>query len=130
MKITGCQLIPMALVALISTWNLSGSDRAPDAARPEQKQEQKQKPSKGKDDTTSLSGCIDEDDGHYVLLNDKTRDPIANLEAQGFPTEGFAKHVGHKVTVRGTSSSDSTRPVFRVRAIETISDVCSPQLQL
>jgi hypothetical protein len=29
---------------------------------------------------------------------------MADLEADGFPTEGFAKHMGHKVTVRGTSN--------------------------
>jgi hypothetical protein len=75
-----------------------------------------------------LTGCIDEQDGQYVLIHDRTRDPIANLEADGFPTEGFAKHVGHKVTVRGTSNPAGTgRPVFKVRDVETLNDSCGPQ---
>jgi hypothetical protein len=51
---------------------------------------------------------------------------LANLEADGFPTEGFAKHLGHKVTVQGTSVPNGNRPVFKVRSIETISDTCAP----
>lgn len=75
-----------------------------------------------------MKGCVDEQDGQYVLLDDQTRAPIANLEADGFPTEGFAKHVGEKVTVRGTSSPGGARPVFRVRSIEVVSQTCAPQL--
>src|ERR1019366_135581 len=74
----------------------------------------------------SLSGCIDQQEGHYVLVDDRNLSPVADLEADGFPTEGFAKHMGHKVTVRGTSNSGSTRPVFKVRSIETISETCAP----
>jgi hypothetical protein len=61
------------------------------------------------------------------MVNDRTRDPIADLQADGFETEGFAKHVGHKVTVRGTSNPGETRPLFKVRSIEAISDTCAPQ---
>src|SRR5262249_48746598 len=43
----------------------------------------------------SLSGCVDEQDGQYVLIHDQTRNLIANLEAEGFPTENFARHLGH-----------------------------------
>ena len=78
---------------------------------------------------SSLTGCVDERDGHYILLDDRNLDPVADLEADGFPAEGFAKHVGHKVTVRGTSSSGSTRPVFKVRSIETVSETCAPKPQ-
>ncbi|MFI5382307.1 MAG: hypothetical protein ACHRHE_23675, partial [Tepidisphaerales bacterium] len=66
---------------------------------------------------SSLTGCVDEKEGHYILVDDRNLSPVADLEADGFTTEGFAKHVGHKVTVRGTSSSGSTRPVFKVRSI-------------
>ena len=48
------------------------------------------------------------------------------LEADGFPKEGFAKHMGQKVTVRGTSNSGSARPLFKVRSIETVSETCAP----
>ena len=50
----------------------------------------------------SLTGCVDEQEGQWVLVNDQTMAVIANLAADGFPTEAFAKHMGHKVTVRGT----------------------------
>jgi hypothetical protein len=74
---------------------------------------------------TSLTGCVDEQEGQWVLVNDQTMAVIAHLAADGFPTEGFAKHVGHKVTVRGTSSSDGSQPLFKVRTIETISETCA-----
>lgn len=76
---------------------------------------------------SSLTGCIDEKEGRYVLVDERTLNPVANLEADGFETEGFAKHVGHKVTVRGTSSPGGAVPVFKVRSIETVSDTCAPQ---
>jgi competence protein ComGC len=88
---------------------------------------QKKEASRGKSSAAALTGCVDQQDGQYVLVNDQTLTPIANLEAEGFPTEGFAKHMGHKVTVRGSSNSGNSRPVFRVRSIETISDTCAPQ---
>ena len=75
---------------------------------------------------TSLTGCIDEQEGQYVLIHDQTRALIANLEADGFPTEGFAKHLGQKVVVRGAAASGSERPVFKVRAVETVSETCGP----
>jgi hypothetical protein len=78
---------------------------------------------------SSLTGCVDEKEGHYILVDDRSLSPVADLEADGFPTEGFAKHMGHKVTVRGTSSSGSTRPVFKVRSIETVSETCAPTPQ-
>ena len=77
----------------------------------------------------SLSGCVDEKEGHYILVDNRNLNPVADLEADGFPTEGFAKHVGHNVTVRGTTSSGSGRPVFKVRSIETLSETCAPTPQ-
>ena len=74
---------------------------------------------------SSLSGCVDQQEGHYVLVDDRSLSPVAD----GFPTEGFAKHMGHKVTVRGTSNSGSTRSVFKVRSIETVSETCAPTPQ-
>jgi hypothetical protein len=64
-----------------------------------------------------------------VLVDDRTLNPVASLKAGGFETEGFAKHVGHKVTVRGTSNPGGAVPVFKVRSIETVSDACVPQPQ-
>ena len=83
--------------------------------------------SKAAPKTASMAGCIDEDSGRYILVDDRELKPIADLEAEGFPTEGFAKHVGHKVIVRGTSSTGEVRPLFKVRSIETVSETCAPQ---
>lgn len=95
-------------------------------AHPQQTPEPKAK-AKPKSDGASLTGCVDEKEGRYVLVNDQTLTTIARLEADGFPTEGFAKHLGHKVTVKGTSVPNGTSPVFKVRNIETVSDTCGPK---
>lgn len=93
-----------------------------------QQQPKQQKKAPGKTQQASLTGCIDEQDGKYVLIHDQTRALIANLEADGFPAEGFARHVGHKVTVRGTANPDgAASPVFKVRTVETLSETCGPQ---
>ena len=79
---------------------------------------------------SSLTGCLDEKEGRYILVDDRSLNPVADLEADGFPTEGFAKHMGHKVTVQGTSNATGTRPMFKVRSIETISETCAPTPQV
>jgi len=110
-----------ALFGSVSGITAAGSEQAP----PKPKQEQKKQPEKTS--AASLTGCIDEQNGKYLMIDNRTRDPIADLAAEGFELEGFAKHVGHKVTVRGISSPGESRPLFRVRSIEPISDSCEPQ---
>lgn len=102
------------------------------AVNPANSSQQPKKDSKAKPDgkaqpkaLSSLTGCVDEQEGQWVLISDQSLAVIANLAADGFPTEAFAKHVGHRVTVRGTSSSDGPRTQFKVREIETISDTCA-----
>jgi hypothetical protein len=95
-----------------------------DAAQEKQPPAQ-QKKAPAKAAGSSLSGCVDQQDGQYVLINEESRSTIANLEADGFPTEGFAKHVGQRVTVRGTVVAGGTsRSVFKVRSVEKLSDAC------
>jgi len=90
-------------------------------------QEPKQQPkSDSKEKVASLTGCVDEKEGRYILIDGRSLSPIADLEADGFPTEGFAKHLGHTVTVRGTSNSAGARPTFKVRSIETVRESCGP----
>jgi hypothetical protein len=98
------------------------------AAQPSNSQK-KASTSKKSASGATLTGCVDEKDGHYILVDDQGLNPIADLEADGFPTEGFAKHMGHKVTVRGMSNSGSTRPTFKVRSVETVSETCAPTTQ-
>ena len=51
---------------------------------------------------------------------------MAGCIAEGFPVDGFAKHLGRKVTVRGASASEGP-PVFKVRSMEIASETCGPQ---
>jgi hypothetical protein len=92
------------------------------SADPQKNESQKSQPKK----TSSLTGCVDERDGHYLLVNDRNMDPIADLEGDGFANEGFAKHMGHKVTVTGRQESQGGRTVFRVRTVVTVSETCAP----
>src|SRR4051812_29242776 len=106
-------LVPVALVAA----------QAPASQKKQSDTKKKAAPQ------ASLSGCIDQQEGHYVLVDDRALTPVADLEADGFPTEGFAKYMGQKVTVRGTSNPGSTRQAFKVRSVETISETCAPAAQ-
>lgn len=75
----------------------------------------------------SLTGCIDEHDGGYVLTNDTNLQPIARLKpAAGSAEDNFARHMGHKVTVRGTLAKEDPLPFITVDSIETVSQTCAP----
>src|SRR5207245_1319593 len=81
----------LTLGALVFAWSVPGaaaSDSGSEQAdrKQQQDQKQKQKQSQAKDGGASLTGCIDEQDGHYVMVNDRTLDPIADLQAEGFET--------------------------------------------
>jgi hypothetical protein len=106
---------------------LAAAQAAPGVAAPAPQKQTEKQVQKKQQKVASLTGCVDQQDGQYVLIDDRSRNRVADLEADGFPVEGFAKHVGHKVTVRGTSIAGSTQALFKVRSIETVSDVCGPQ---
>src|SRR5204863_4167725 len=73
----------------------------------------------------SLTGCVDEQDGKYVLLDDHMLKKLANLETTIANSEDvFAKHMGHKVIVKGTKTSGSE--TFKVASIEEVAAVCAP----
>ena len=122
MRLQPASLVMLAVLALLAPW--------PIVRATETSNSQKVPAGKGKAAAVaSLSGCLDQKDGQYILVDDRNLNPVADLEADGFPTEGFAKHMGEKVTVRGTSTSGSARPVFKVRRIETLSETCAPTSQ-
>jgi len=85
------------------------------------------KTSQKKPEDASLTGCVDQQEGQYVLVDDHDLKVVTRLEAEGFSNEGFAKHMGQKVTVRGTNNPSGANPVFKVRRIETVSETCAPQ---
>jgi len=74
----------------------------------------------------SLTGCVDEQDGNYVLLDDRMLKKLVDLEAVPASNEAFfAKHLGHKVTVKGSKSSEQEAK-FKVTSIEDVASVCAP----
>ena len=76
----------------------------------------------------TLRGCVDQRDGNYVLTDDQMLNKVADLQAvSGAPEAVFAKHLGHKVIVKGNRSQDNDSAVFRVTSIEEVSEVCSPE---
>jgi hypothetical protein len=70
----------------------------------------------------SLTGCVDEQDGHYVLLDDQMS-KITNLQSASSDQEVFAKHLGRKVQVTGTKSSGQ-ESTFKVTDIERVAGNC------
>jgi hypothetical protein len=74
----------------------------------------------------SLTGCVDEQDGKYVLLDDRMLKKLASLETAIASSEDlFAKHMGHKVIVKGSKASGQ-ETIFKVTSIEDIAEVCAP----
>ena len=98
----------------------SGSaDSSQKKAAPKAKKSNRQTPE-------SLTGCVDEQDGKYVLLDDRMLNKLANLETSVAGAEDvFAKHVGHKVVVKGNKASGQ-ETVFKVTSIEDVAAVCAP----
>jgi hypothetical protein len=111
-------LLPMIVTLALLVPSAGASDA------PAKRQSQKKAQPAGQ---TSLSGCVDErDSGRYILVDDAKLSPIAELKADDFPNEGFAKYLGQKVMVRGKISTEEGRTVFTVRKIEMVSETCAP----
>ena len=70
----------------------------------------------------SLTGCIDEQLGQYVLLDSQML-KITGLQSAGPNNDVFAKYVGHEVEVKGTKASGS-KATFTVTGIVQTSDQC------
>jgi hypothetical protein len=78
---------------------------------------------------SQLTGCLDEKPGPaYLLREEGTLKTLADLQADTFPIEGFAKYLGQKVTAKGRLDSGEP-PVLHVRAIERLSEECGPPKQ-
>ncbi len=78
----------------------------------------------------SLTGCIDEHDGQYVLTNDTNLQPVARLKpAAGSAEDNFARHMGQKVTVGGVLSKDEPLPWLTVQSVKVVSETCTPSTE-
>jgi hypothetical protein len=70
----------------------------------------------------TLTGCVDEQFGQYVLLNGQML-KITGLQSAGPSNDVFAKFVGHEVEVKGTRPYAS-KATFTVTGIVQIADTC------
>jgi hypothetical protein len=71
-----------------------------------------------------LTGCVDEQNGHYVLLDDQML-KITGLQSAGADADVFAKYLGNKVQAKGTRSSGQDS-MFKVTSIERVAGNCGP----
>jgi hypothetical protein len=68
----------------------------------------------------SVTGCVDQQDGHYVLRDVQT-DQLIRLQATGVDADNdFARFVGHQAQASGTLSSG----VLTVTQIGKVADMC------
>lgn len=75
----------------------------------------------------TVTGCVDEAPGpQYVLRSPGDMNLMFQLEADGFDVQSFAKHLGHKVRLTGSTSAQGGKPVMKVRTIEDTSPTCTP----
>jgi hypothetical protein len=78
----------------------------------------------------SLTGCVDERDGQYMLTNDTNLQPTARLKpSAGSPQDNFARNMGHKVTVRGVLTNEEALPTITVESVKTVSETCAPSAE-
>jgi hypothetical protein len=97
-----------ALLAVAVVLSLAGADK------------RKERPRRA---MVTVSGCLDQRGESYVLRGDRELKVKYTLKADGFSDDNFARHLGHRVEVRGAGDSGET---FRVREIKTLSDTCEP----
>jgi hypothetical protein len=117
--------ITVLIVIVSCSLAFARTDRAFDRSQVQQPKADPQEKAEPKGQTASLTGCLDEQEGKWVLVNNQSMAIIATLVADGFPTEGFAKYMGQKVTVRGTTSPGGSSSPFKVRSLETLSETCT-----
>jgi hypothetical protein len=68
----------------------------------------------------SLTGCVDQQDGHYVMRDNQTSQ-ILSLQSPGSDDDTwFARFVGHQAQVSGTQTSGN----LKVAHIEQVADMC------
>jgi hypothetical protein len=68
----------------------------------------------------SLTGCVDEQNGHYVLRDAQSSQLLTLQAPAGDDDTYFARFVGHQTQVSGTRSSDT----IKVTHIGQVADMC------
>ena len=71
--------------------------------------------------TQSVTGCVDQEKGRYVIRDEKTSQ-LLNLQAPGPDADSyFARFLGHKTQVTGTADSAGA---IQVAKISQVADMC------
>jgi hypothetical protein len=119
MRLSAFFLVLLASLAIAAPFDQAGT--------PEGSQKKSApKPKSNRQAQQSMTGCVDEQDGKYVLVDDRMLNKLTDLEAVPASDEAFfAKHLGHKVTVKGSKSSEPEAK-FKVTSIEDLASVCAP----
>jgi hypothetical protein len=74
--------------------------------------------------STSMTGCVDQQGADYILAGLSAMKPKAKLRGEAFSNENFARFVGHSVTVHGKIDRSGDVPVVSVVRIDKLSDTC------
>ncbi|HYI93443.1 MAG TPA: hypothetical protein VEX68_07860 [Bryobacteraceae bacterium] len=69
---------------------------------------------------TERSGCLDQSGEQYVLKSETDMTVVTKLKGKGFSDDNFARYLGHKVLVQGTSKGD----VFEVVKVTKLAETC------
>jgi hypothetical protein len=67
-----------------------------------------------------VTGCVDQQDGRYVLRDLQTSQLVTLRSSSGNPDEDFARFVGHQAQASGTMSSGT----LTVMHIGQVADMC------
>jgi hypothetical protein len=123
---TVLMLIPVGTAVLAATLAAAPSENSASSSEPQtshtvQSKEKAHRAAR----MTSLSGCIDEQNGQYVLVEDRTLQALTALRAQSFPQEGFATFgsqghgSGHYGAVRRPTGDGCTQRAGYFRRMRT-----------
>ena len=69
---------------------------------------------------TELTGCLDQTRERYVIKSETDMTVVTELKGKGFSDDNFARYLGQKVTVHGTSKGD----VFEVVKVTKLAETC------
>lgn len=69
----------------------------------------------------TLTGCVDQRGERYVLKSATDMTVVTRLKGKGFSDDNFARYIGQKVTVSGSSREG----LMEVTKITKLADTCS-----
>jgi hypothetical protein len=68
----------------------------------------------------SVTGCVDQQNGHYVLRDEHSSQLITLQPTMADADTSFARFLGHKVQASGSKSTDT----MKVDRMTQIADMC------